>query len=309
MKTALNIQIATPKSMLDLTPLAGRVGAEIRNFRISDAIDATELSALRDALYRYKVIFFRGQHHLDDTQHQAFGRLFGDLVEHPTVPSKRDGTKIHEMDSLHGTRANSWHTDMTFMVEYPQISILLALVIPEYGGDTLWSNTAAAYQELPESLKALADDLWAVHGNDYDYAATRVDDYVATPKEAVKGERKTFVSRLIESEHPLVRVHPATGERTLVSGHFSKRFVGYNTQDSNHLFAIFHNHITRPENTVRWNWSAGDVAIWDNRATQHYAASDYGDQRRIVRRVTVAGEAPVSVDGQRSRPHNPSVVS
>ena len=98
-----------------------------------------------------------------------------------------------------------------------------------------------------------------------------------------------------------MRVHPETGERTLVSGHFIKNFIGYNTQDSDHLFAIFQNHITRLENTVRWRWAEGDIAIWDNRATQHYAVNDYGDAHRVVRRITVRGDVPVSVDGQHSR--------
>jgi taurine dioxygenase len=177
------------------------------------------------------------------------------------------------------------------------VSILRAVVIPPSGGDTVWANTAAAYDELPPALKALAENLWAVHGNDYDYAATRIEP----DAHGAKRYQEVFTSRLIQAEHPLVRVHPETGERTLVAGHFIKNFIGYNTQDSDHLFAIFQNHITRLENTVRWRWSEGDVAIWDNRATQHYAINDYGDQHRVVRRVTVAGDVPVSVDGQRSR--------
>ena len=288
---------------LELFPLAGRIGAEVCNFRLLESMGADAIGALRDALYRYKVLFFRGQHHLDDEQHQAFGRLFGELEGHPTAASKYEGTKIREMDSQNDTRANSWHTDMTFQVEIPQLSILRAVVIPPNGGDTMWANTVTAYQELPESLKTLADNLWVIHGNDYDYSATRVDDYAATSKGSIKNERKTFVARVIESEHPVVRVHPGTGERALVLGHFSKRLVGFNTQDSNHLFAIFQDHVTRPENVVRWRWSAGDIVIWDNRATQHYAISDYGDQRRVVRRVTIAGEAAVSLDGRRSRAH------
>jgi len=242
------------------------------------------------------VLFFRGQQHLDDAQHQAFGRLWGELVPHPTVPSK-DGTQILELDSNHGGRANSWHTDVTFEAAPPQVSILRAVVIPQHGGDTVWANTAAAYDELSPALKSLAEHLWAVHGNDYDYAATRIE----TDTHGEKRYREVFTSRLIQAEHPLVRVHPETGERTLVSGHFIKNFIGYNTQDSHHLFALFQNHITRLENTVRWHWAAGDVAIWDNRATQHYAINDYGDQHRVVRRVTVSGDVPVSVDGQRSR--------
>ncbi len=289
---------ASPTGELDLAPLAGRIGAEVRGVRLSGRLSAATFAAVKRALHRHKVLFFRGQQHLDDAEQQAFGRFWGELVEHPTVPSK-DGTQILELDSQHGGRANSWHTDVTFEVDYPQVSILRAVKVPTHGGDTVWANTAAAYEELPPALKALADNLWALHGNDYDYAATRV-----TPDEqGEKKYREVFTSRLIQAEHPLVRVHPETGERTLVSGHFIKKFIGHNTQDSDHLFAVFQNHITRLENTVRWRWSAGDVAVWDNRATQHYAINDYGDAHRVMRRVTVTGDAPVSVDGRRSRVH------
>jgi taurine dioxygenase len=285
-----------PVATLDLAPLAGRIGAEVRGVRLSGRLATETFAAIQQALYRHKVLFFRGQQHLDDAEQQAFGRLWGELVAHPTVPS-RDGTQILELDSLHGGRANSWHTDVTFAVDPPQVSILRAVAVPPHGGDTVWANTAAAYDELTPELKQLAERLWAVHGNDYDYAATRVqpDD------EGVRKYQAVFTSRLIEAEHPLVRVHPETGERTLVAGHFVKRFVGYSTQDSDHLFALFQSHVTRLENTVRWHWNAGDVAIWDNRATQHYAINDYGDQHRVVRRVTVAGDVPVSVSGERSR--------
>ena len=281
---------------LDLVPLAGRIGAEVRGLRLSGRLSASTFAAIKQALYRNKVLFFRGQQHLDDAEQQAFGRLWGELVEHPTVPSK-DGTQILELDSRHGGRANSWHTDVTFEVDYPQVSILRAVTLPPYGGDTVWANTAAAYEELTPALKTLAENLWAVHGNDYDYAATRV-----TPDaHGAKHYQEIFTSRQVQADHPLVRVHPETGERTLVSGHFIKNFIGYNKQDSDHLFTVFQNHITRLENTVRWRWAPGDVAIWDNRATQHYAINDYGDALRVMRRITVAGDVPVSVDGQRSR--------
>jgi alpha-ketoglutarate-dependent taurine dioxygenase len=294
MSAVLNQPAATAE--LDLVPLSGRIGAEVRGLRLSGRLSASTFASIKQALYQNKVLFFRGQQHLDDAEQQAFGRLWGELVEHPTVPSK-DGTQILELDSRHGGRANSWHTDVTFEVDYPQVSILRAVTIPPLGGDTVWANTAAAYDELTPALKTLAENLWAVHGNDYDYAATRV-----TPDaHGAKHYREVFTSRLVQAEHPLVRVHPETGERTLVSGHFIKNFIGYNTQDSDHLLAIFQNHITRHENTVRWRWAPGDVAIWDNRATQHYAINDYGDEHRVMRRITVAGDVPVSVDGQRSR--------
>ncbi len=280
----------------EVVPVAGHIGAEVRGLRLSGQLPPETFAALKQALLQHKVLFLRGQQHLDDAEHQGFARLFGELVPHPTVPSK-DGTQILELDSQHGGRANSWHTDVTFEQAYPQVSVLRAVVIPTHGGDTVWANTEAAYDELPASLKTLADQLWALHGNDYDYAATRIEP----DAHGAKRYQEVFTRRLIRTEHPLVRVHPETGKRTLVSGHFIQRFVGYNTQDSDHLFALFQNHITRLENTVRWRWSQGDVAIWDNRATQHYAINDYGDAHRVVRRVTVAGDVPVSVDGQRSR--------
>lgn len=285
-------------AVLDIVPLAGRIGAEVRGLRLSGSLDASTFAAFKQALLRHKVLFVRGQHHLDDAEQEAFGRLFGALVPHPTVPS-RDGTQILELDSRHGGRANSWHTDVTFEVEYPQASILRAVRIPEAGGDTVWANTAAAYEELPEALRRLADTLWAVHTNQYDYAATRVEP----DDEGIRKYREVFTRRTIESEHPIVRVHPETGERVLVLGHFINRLIGYSGQDSAHLLAVLQNHVIRLENTVRWRWSEGDVAVWDNRATQHYAINDYGQQHRVVRRVTIAGDAPVSVDGQRSRPH------
>ena len=189
------------------------------------------------------------------------------------------------------------HTDVTFVEAYPKASILRSVVAPAFGGDTVWANTAAAYQSLPEPLRELADKLWAVHSNEYDYAGTKPDVDPAK----LERYRQVFTSTVYETEHPVVRVHPISGERALQLGHFVKRIKGYSQADSAHLFNLLQGHVTRLENTVRWRWQAGDVAIWDNRATQHYAVDDYGTQPRIVRRVTLGGEVPVGVDGQQSR--------
>jgi taurine dioxygenase len=213
------------------------------------------------------------------------------------VPSLAGSSRLLELDSKHGTRANSWHTDVTFVDAYPKISILRGVVIPPAGGDTVWANTAAAYANLPDALRELADKLWALHSNAYDYAATRN----APDSESEREYRKQFTSTLYETEHPVVRVHPETGERTLVLGHFVQRFIGLSQRDSDRLIELFHDHVTRLENTVRWRWTQGDVAIWDNRATQHYAVADYGDAHRVVRRATVHGDVPVGIDGRRSR--------
>ncbi|WP_244850780.1 TauD/TfdA family dioxygenase [Caballeronia sp. SL2Y3] len=290
-------QPATSHEPFQVRPIGGRIGAEVRGVTLSADLDDAAIGVINAALLRHKVLFFRGQSHLDDAAQEAFAARFGETVAHPTVPSLAGSSRLLELDSKHGARANSWHTDVTFVDAYPKISILRGVVIPPAGGDTVWANTAAAYEHLPQALRELADSLWALHTNAYDYAAAR-----NTPDtEADREYRQQFTSTLYETEHPVVRVHPETGERTLVLGHFVQRFIGLSQRDSDRLLAIFHDHVTRLENTVRWRWTQGDVAIWDNRATQHYAVNDYGDAHRVVRRATVHGDVPVGIDGRTSR--------
>ena len=290
-------QRSPEQTQLQVRPVGGRIGAEVRGVALGAELDDATIGAVNAALLEHKVLFFRGQSHLDDAAQEAFAARFGETVAHPTVASVASGSRLLELDSKHGTRANSWHTDVTFVDAYPKISILRGVVIPPAGGDTVWANTVAAYQNLPEPLRNLTDTLWAVHSNAYDYAATR-----ATPAtDAELKYRKEFTSTLYETEHPVVRVHPETGERSLVLGHFVQRFVGLSQRDSDRLLELFQDHVTRLENTVRWRWTQGDVAIWDNRATQHYAVADYADAHRVVRRATVSGDVPVSIDGRTSR--------
>ena len=282
---------------LRIRRVAGHIGGEVQNLKLSADLSAEEIAHVEAALVKHKVLFFRGQDHLDDAAHQAFGARFGRTVAHPTVPSPT-GTKLFELDaSKGGGRADSWHTAVTFVDAFPQISILRGVKIPAYGGDTVWANTAVAYERLPTQLKQLADQLWAVHSNDYDYGADRV----VVEEERLRHHRNVFVSAVYEAEHPVVHVHPVSGERALLLGHFVKKLVGLSSAESARLFELLQNRVTRLENTVRWSWQQDDVAIWDNRATQHFAINDYGNQARLVRRVTVHGEAAVAIDGQRSR--------
>ena len=292
---ALAVQsVAQP---LDIHPVAGRIGAEIRGIKLSGELDVATVEAIQQALVQYKVIFFREQTHLDDQSQEAFAHLLGEPIAHPTVPV-RDGTRfLMELDGTRGQRANSWHTDVTFVDAYPKASILRSVLAPASGGDTVWANTAAAYNDLSVELRALADHLLAVHSNEYDYAARKPDVAV----EKLEEYRKVFTSTVYETEHPVVRVHPVSGEKTLLLGHFVKRLKGYSQAESAQLFNLLQGHVTRLENTVRWRWNTGDVAIWDNRATQHYAVDDYGTQERIVRRVTLKGDVPVGVQGQSSK--------
>ena len=290
-------------SKLDIRPVTGTIGAEIRGVRLSGDLDAETVREIEAALVRHKVIFFRGQHHLDNSDHEAFATLFGDPVAHPTVPVAEGSKYLLELDSKEGYAASSWHTDVTFVDAYPKGSILRAVTVPEAGGDTFWANGETAYDGLPEPLRQLVNNLWAVHTNDYDYAATFAlsKDAPEGQKERAKFQQSVFASTVYETEHPVVRVHPVSGQRSLLLGHFVRNFVGVNKADSARLYSILQDHITKPENTVRWRWEAGDVAFWDNRATQHRATADFGLQRRTLRRATVAGEVPVGIDGRQSR--------
>ncbi len=278
-------------------PVAGRIGAEISGVRLDGDLPERTVEDISGALDQHKVLFFRGQDHLADDEQEAFGRRLGDIVGHPTLPPLAGTATILEIDAAHGGgRVNYWHTDMTFLDAYPRASILRAVKVPSHGGDTVWANTAAAYQDLPKDLRGLADRLWGLHTNDYDYAALRT----GARDEDLRRHAEVFTSTVFETEHPIVRVLPETGERVLVLGDFLQKLVGYSQADSAHLIAILQAHVTRLENTVRWRWAEGDVAIWNNRATQHYAIDDYGKEPRVMRRVTVAGDVPVGVGGRGS---------
>lgn len=287
--------MSNPNIDVDVRPVTGRIGAEITGVRLVPDLGEAVVARIRDALLRHKVVFFRGQQHLTDDTQVEFARLLGALTTaHPTVPGTENSANVLPLDATEG-RANSWHTDVTFVDRPPAFSVLRAVTVPPYGGDTVWANTVAAYEELDPVLRELAESLWAVHTNVHDYADRR--------RKATDAERKRhekFISTQYSTEHPVVRVHPETGERALVLGHFVERFLNQGRGDSTRLFDLLQSHVTRLENTVRWRWSPGDVAIWDNRATQHYAVDDYGDTPRKVHRVTVAGDVPVSVDGRHS---------
>ncbi len=282
---------------IQVNPVTVRIGAEISGVKLAGDLSSDVVSEIQHALLKHKVIFFRGQQHLTDLEQEAFARLLGNPLNHPSVPIK-DGTAHTLSIDSRGGRADSWHTDITFLPNYPKASILRNVVTPDVGGDTVWANTTSAYAGLPQALKTLADSLRAVHTNAYDYADHGIPHHAENTVE----NRKLFRTAVeIETEHPLVRVHPETGEKTLVLGHFFKRFSGLNSTDSRYLFEVFQNHITQWENIVRWRWAVGDVAIWDNRATQHRAINDYGDALRVASRVTIEGDIPVGVDGRPSQ--------
>jgi alpha-ketoglutarate-dependent sulfate ester dioxygenase len=277
--------------------LAGNIGAEITGVDTGTELGDDTVAQIRQALLDHKVIFLRGQS-LDYQRQVAFAERLGPLtLGHPTLSSPPDRPFLEEIDSLQGTRANHWHTDVTFVDRPPAFTLLHAVVIPPVGGDTLWANTVTAYQSLPAELRDLADRLRIVHTNDYDYAAVA---YREERDEVIRARRQEFVSTVYETEHPAVRVHPETEERSLILGGFARSVAGFSPQASRDLIGVLQDYVTQPEHTVRWQWRVDDLAIWDNRATQHYAIFDYGREHRRGERVTVAGPVPVGVDGRPS---------
>jgi taurine dioxygenase len=280
----------------NIQPIAGRIGAEIVGIDLSQNPSDDLIAEIRKALIQYKVIFFR-QQTLDEKGHIAFARRFGELTKaHPTVPGYlTDYPEIFDLDyRRHHAYTDLWHTDVTFVERPPLGSILRAVIIPQYGGDTMWANTVTAYEDLPTHLKALAEHLWVVHTNHSDYAASTVEI-----SQSKRDYAKVFQSTIYEAIHPAVRVHPESSERSLVLGSFARRIKGLSSEDSFDTLKLLQSYVTRPENTVRWRWQVGDIAFWDNRSTQHYAIADYGDRPRRVQRITIVGDVPVSIDGQR----------
>ncbi|MFD6897379.1 TauD/TfdA dioxygenase family protein [Rhodococcus sp. NPDC060086] len=273
------------------------LGAVIDGVEMSgDISDATSL-AIRYALAVNKVIFFRSQHHLTDEIQYEFGARIGiPTTAHPSLNSDDSRTLV-----LEGA-ASGWHTDVTFVDRIPKASVLRSVKVPPYGGATTWASTTAAYEQLPDPLRVLVENLRAVHSNRFDYAAALAPEQLSGNYSKSKRDfRSGFATLTFETEHPVVRVHPETGERSLLLGHFVREFVGLKAAESSVLYQLLQNRVTKLENTVRWTWADGDVAIWDNRNTQHYGVADYGDHPRELRRTTLAGDVPVDVHGTASR--------
>jgi alpha-ketoglutarate-dependent taurine dioxygenase len=287
--------ITTPSTRLRVDKITARIGAEITGVDITGNLDQDTVRQIRQALNDHKALVFHDAV-LDDAGQERFARHFGDLTKaHPTVPSLDGSPNVLPVDSEQG-RANHWHTDVTFVLNPPQASTLRSITVPPYGGETLIANTAAAYQDLPPALQALADTLTAVHTNDYDYAVP-----ANLEQDGAAERRAVFTSTKYETIHPVVRVHPHTGERGLFIGGFTRRIVGLSTTESRDILRLLQSYITRPENIVQVPWQPHQLVLFDNRITQHYAVDNYDGRPRRLNRVTVAGDIPIGVNGEPSR--------
>ncbi|MEQ5842734.1 TauD/TfdA family dioxygenase [Paraburkholderia acidicola] len=287
---------------IQISPLSAHIGAEIHGIDLTKPLSPQQIAEIRAALLAWRVVFFREQF-LTHEQHVAFSAQFGELtVGHPVFghveghPAIYSISKFRKATRFEGPALQrpwtGWHTDVTAAINPPYASILRGVTIPPYGGDTQWTNLVAAYSKLSAPLRGFVDGLRGVHRFAPPSGAQGTDAFNAAV------EQNTLVT-----EHPLVRVHPETGERALyVSPGFLKQIVGLTPRENQALLELLWEHVTRPEFTVRFKWEAGSVAFWDNRTTAHLAPTDIFDLEfdRQLYRTTLVGDVPVGPDGLRS---------
>jgi taurine dioxygenase len=297
------------ETSFDVRPVTPLIGAEIHGVDLREPLDETTKAAVYDAFLRWKVLFFRDQD-ITPEQQKAFAANFGEITQaHPVAKGLGEHPEIWERHAAdYRTRDEvdlsvptaqppreyyGWHIDITFVANPAKASILLGTVVPSYGGDTVWSNLVAAYAGLSPALRSFIDNLQAVHGGGRrgGYERAETEERKATgPHSAV---------------HPLVRVHPETGEKALfLNPGTTSHIVGLRAGESQKLLEVLVEEVTRPRYHVRFRWEPHSIAFWDNRVTAHVGPVDYDyfDFPRVVHRVTLAGDLPVGPAGFVSRP-------
>ena len=268
------------------TRIAGALGAEIHDLDLSRKLPKAEVAELRRLWLEHLVIFIKNQE-LDQKQYMTFARQFGEPVEYPMVKGLKGYPKIIEVKKLEHERVafgGIWHTDTAYLERPPMASMLLAREVPPAGGDTLFANMYLAYEGLSEGLKKLLLNLKAINSSTKADASKTREDRVKSDGAA----RSDFVA-----EHPVVRTHPETGRKALYvnSGH-TVRFAGWTEEESAPLLQFLFNHQIKPEFTCRFAWQPGSIALWDNRCVQHNPVNDYHGYRRVMHRITLAGDVP-----------------
>ncbi|RXH21202.1 dioxygenase [Bradyrhizobium zhanjiangense] len=285
MSGTMTIDNVIPRA--DIVEHADRLGAEIKNIMLSDDLSDEVIIAINRLLLERKVILFRDQGHLDDAQQQRLVLRLESLIPNPTMLDTRGDLTIRKTLP---DRACS-HVDQMYDDDVvsagPTISVLREAAVPRFGADIAWSNTAAAYLDLPDSLRMLADNLWAVRCAAFDHIAT--EGATEADKRALDD---VSTGTIYETTHPIVRVHPETGERMLSLGRSVQNFVGLQRYPSQRLFELLQSYLTAPQNTLCWNWKSGDVAIWDNRATEPYPVNKIGSPHWAMDQLAIDAGVP-----------------
>lgn len=277
-------------SAIQVKPISGALGAEIEGVDLAGDLSNEAFDQVHQAFLDHHVIFFRDQHGLTPEKHKAFGRRFGTLNVHPYVKGMEGHPEILEIIKEPEEKTNfggGWHTDMSFLEEPALGSILHAIEVPPYGGDTLWANQHLAYEALSDGLKETLEGLTAIHSAKGEYGPKGQSALNRQSMEA------TAAPDAPEFEHPVVRTHPETGRKGLyVNPAFTLRFKGWSRRESRPLLNYLFEHSRQEPFTCRFRWEPGSVAFWDNRSTWHFALNDYHGHRRHMRRVTVNGDKP-----------------
>jgi alpha-ketoglutarate-dependent taurine dioxygenase len=283
----------TSRVELDVVRLTPYAGAEIRGVDVSRPLDPAIKDQIWSLLLEYHAVFLPEQH-LDHEQHLAFARQFGDLApSHPVLiaPLDENHPEVYVLDTRTGSgKVPRWHADVTYMPTPPAASFINVLELPPVGGDTLFASNEAAYESLSPSLRNFVDDLWAIH----DSSGWGSDHFRDLLRQGAVGEWDGQpVTKMEPVVHPVVRVHPETGRRGLyIDPAATISILGLRQHESDALLSLLIEHLTRPEHVLRYRWQKGSVGIWDQRATLHYAVDDYGDQTRVVHRVSIRGDRP-----------------
>lgn len=271
---------------MDVRPIAGALGAEILGIDLAQPLSADTVAAIRNALLEHLVIFFRDQK-LTPPQQLAFARAFGEPMEYPQLKGLPECPLITPVVKLEHERMNFggvWHSDTTYLERPPMGSMLYALEVPPQGGDTLFANQYLAYETLSAGLKRTLAGLVGVNTSTKAAASKTREDRMRAAGEELK---------VLAGEHPVVRTHPETGRKALYvnSGH-TVRFAGWTEDESSALLRFLFDWQTKPEFTCRFSWRPGSIALWDNRCVQHNPVNDYHGYRRVMHRITLAGDVP-----------------
>ena len=274
---------------LDVRPLSGAIGAEIHGVDLSRDIDEPTVAAIRRVWLEHLVIFFRDQD-LPPAQFLTLARRFGRPVEYPFVKGIEGFPEVTPVVKLEHETMNFggiWHSDTAYLETPPQGTLLIAREVPPSGGDTLFANQYRAYETLSEGMRRLLDGLVGVN-------ESAKADVTRTREDRIKDNAGIEAKRRFVAEHPVVRTHPETGRRALYInvGH-TTRFAGMTEAESQPLLDFLFQHQVRPEFTCRFAWRPGSIAFWDNRCAQHNPVNDYHGYRRVMHRVTLAGDKPV----------------
>lgn len=274
---------------LHITPLSPALGAQISGVDLSRELTAEHRDAIEQALLKHQVLFFREQP-LTPQQQARFAAYFGDLHIHPIYPNVPEQPEVLILDTaVTDVRDNAiWHTDVTFLPTPALGAVLSAKQVPEFGGDTLWASGIAAFEALSAPMQRLLDGLTATHDFTRSFPLERFGN---TPEDLARWEETRRKNPPLS--HPVIRTHPVSGRKALfVNDGFTSRINELEPAESEAILKMLFAHATRPEFTIRWRWQANDVAMWDNRVTQHYAVDDYRPQRRVMHRATILGDVP-----------------